>query len=208
MGVGKRRRRRKVGVAACARMGLGSYKTSLKILRSRPPPVRKMNSRTDLAKEHLKKQNTSSKVVILGLVAKLYETQSELDRVREEADNALDLLYNQVAAVKESLERKQRRLSALLARKEKKIRAQNQVIHKMRTLVELQKFKMKTGTKRKAPLPPNEVDDWGEGQMAKPPVQVTLKRQSQVKGRPKLDSIWCRNLSAAPQSRSTLATVQ
>ena len=31
------------------------------------------------------------------------------------------------------------------------------VIHKMRTLVELQKFKMKTGTKRKAPLPPNEV---------------------------------------------------
>ena len=32
----------------------------------------------------------------MGLVAKLYETQSELDRVREEADNALDLLYNQV----------------------------------------------------------------------------------------------------------------
>ena len=32
----------------------------------------------------------------------------------------------------------------------------------------------------------------------------------QVKGRPKLDFIWCRNLSAAPQpqSRSTLATVQ
>ena len=35
-------------------------------------------------------------MVILGLVAKLYETQSELDRVREEADNALGLLYNQV----------------------------------------------------------------------------------------------------------------
>ena len=32
------------------------------------------------------------------------------------------------------------------------------VIHKMRTLVELQKFKMKTGTKRRAPPPPNEVD--------------------------------------------------
>ena len=34
----------------------------------------------------------------------------------------------------------------------------DKVIHKMRTLVELQKFKMKTGTKRRAPLPPNEVD--------------------------------------------------
>ena len=35
----------------------------------------------------------------MGLVAKLYETQSELDRVREEADNALDLLYNQVGGM-------------------------------------------------------------------------------------------------------------
>ena len=34
---------------------------------------------------------------------------------------------------------------------------QSQVIHKMRTLVELQKFKMKTGTKRRAPPPPHEV---------------------------------------------------
>ena len=39
-----------------------------------------------------------SQVVILGLVAKLYETQSELDRVREDSDNALALLYNQVSS--------------------------------------------------------------------------------------------------------------
>ena len=39
-----------------------------------------------------------------------------------------------------------------------KIKFIDKVIHKMRTLVELQKFKMKTGTKRRAPLPPNEVD--------------------------------------------------
>ena len=77
-----------------------------------------------------------------------------------------------------------------------------QVIHKMRTLVELQKFKMKTGTKRRAPLPPNEVgkgllqskqhllfgkyllqkEEREDGETGKPPV-VTLKRQSQVGSR-------------------------
>ena len=95
------------------------------------------------------------------------------------------MLAAQVSSVKECLERKQRRLSSLLARREKKIRAQGQIIQKMKTLVELHKFRLHTGTKRRAPPPPTLSSPPGQEQRGAK-CAVSLKRQSKVKERPKL----------------------
>ena len=118
-----------------------------------------------------------------------------------------------MAAVRENLERKQRRLASLLARRDKKIRAQNQIIHKMRTLVELQKFKMKTGTKRRAPPIPTEAAAAEEPKAGLKAAAVSLKRQAQVRERPVIRCAGSRSplalaISLDSGARSLLAPCQ
>ena len=54
------------------------------------------NSSSKVRRPHHPVPHANRQVVILGLVSKLYEKQTELDSLREQVDSGLAQLYSQV----------------------------------------------------------------------------------------------------------------
>ena len=78
-------------------------------------------------------------------VERLAAAEGETGRVRARADSALASLAQQLTGLQDSLVREQRRLTALLHRKETKIVTQRAIIHKMGSLIEMQRLQLELG---------------------------------------------------------------
>ena len=78
-------------------------------------------------------------------VERLAAAEGETGRVRARADSALASLAQQLTGLQDSLAREQRRLTALIHRKETKIITQRAIIHKMGSLIEMQRLQLELG---------------------------------------------------------------
>jgi hypothetical protein len=63
---------------------------------------------------------------------------------KEKADSNLYFINQQLSSLKERMIKEQTRLNKMIEKKDKKIQSQSVIIQKMRTLIELQTFKIKT----------------------------------------------------------------